>query len=227
MSYGFPSLPTGAGHGAPMAAMEPPRGVIRIGEQCLWSTWAYADATALAGRQNDVVFQVAENNAGQGFAAGSGIDATNMQLGGELPSGYAFDVQAIALQPYTQDSTSVVGADLRNIWGNLVMSWRFQQTYIRIGPASLFGSGGGVFGSTADTGAVEGGAGGSRVALNLGAGQLWVYRDHAVVLPAKLLFGMAYLWGPNATAIDGGATAYTLNLRTVFLGVFQAAIEVG
>lgn len=229
--YGMPGsamLPPPQPGSVPMAPMDIPRNVMRTGEQGLWSTFKYADNLALLAR-SDLVFAVAMGGQGQGYATSLSIAETNMKENSRIAGAQAYDVYAIALQPYyvgDAGSYAIDGADLRNIDNNLVLFWRFLQTFIEIAPASLIGAGGGIFGSTADTGAAEGGAGGSRIALNHGAGQLWVYRQHPVLLPSNTTFNLLYAWGDYASAVDGGNAAQALGLRTVLLGRFQSAVPI-
>lgn len=208
---------------SPMASMNIQKNIIRIGEQAFWSTQNYADAVALASTQ-DRVFATQRGQVGQGFAAALSIAETNLKEGGRIPSAYAYDVEAIACQPYYQNNRPMDGADLRNIVNNCVILWDFTQTQIEIAPASLIGAGGGIFGATADTGAAEGGVGGSRTALNNGNGQLWVYRRHPVMLPSNSTFGLILSWGTSASVVDGGLGDSRLCIRLLLLGRFQTAI---
>jgi len=208
------------------APMSVPKNVIRVGEQALWSTQQYADAAALASTEQRL-FVTPRGQTGQGFGVGLSLAETNLREGARIPGGYAYDVHGIAVQPYYSDQFPIVGGELRNIQNNLVLVWDFLQTRIEIAPVSLIGGGGGIFGSTADTGAAEGGTGGSRIALNSGAGQLWVYRLHPVALPANATYALLYSWGVAATVVDGGGNNSNLNLRTVLIGRYQTAIEIG
>jgi len=233
MSYGFPgsaSLPApvpGQGR-APMAL---PKNVVRIGEQAVWSSQRYQDGAALANTE-DRIFTTPRGQVGQGFAAALTIAETSLKEGGRIPGGYAFSVDALALHAYYLGGDAagifpIVGADLRNLQANCVLSWDFLQTRIEIAPAVLIGAGGGIFGSTADTGAVDGGAGGSRIALNHGAANVWIYRRNPVMLPADATFAVVYQWGANAAVVDGGSNASAMILRTHLLGQFETAIAVG
>lgn len=226
---GFTSAPARGGL-SPMIAPQATQ-VVRIGEMALWSTWLYADATALAGRQDDV-FRVAQGNSGQGFATALSYAETSMKVGGMISSGLAFNIYQIALQPYyiggssTANTFPIVAGDLRNIESHLVMQWSFNQTTIDIAPATLIGAGGGIYGSTADTGAADGG-GGSRIALNHGLGQVWVYQQGFVQLPELVSFAIRYVWGANAVVVDGGSNASSLAVRTMLLGTYTNAVQVG
>jgi hypothetical protein len=152
------------------------------------------------------------------------LPETNLKEGGRIPAQFAFDVEALAVQLYYFENFPMVGADLRNVLNHCVLAWDFTQTVIEIAPISLIGAGGGIFGDTADTGGVEGGLGGSRINLNNGNGQLWVYRRHPVLLPSNSTFALLLQWGTAATVIDGGNNASAMIARVVLLGRFQVAI---
>jgi hypothetical protein len=234
-AYGYYGMPGsgvqlrqgGQGMSVPM---DVPRDVIRIGESTMWSTQRYAAGTALANTSSKV-FQVGQGMIGQGFGTQLSLPETNLQTPGQLPAGQAFDIYGIACQPYTLTGTTpdtiypIVGADMRNFEANLVLRWAFLQTNIDIAPAALVGAGGGIFGDTADTGAADG-VGGSRIMLNNGNGQLWVYQEHPVALPAMTQFSIELRWGINAITVDGGENNYALCIRVSLLGKFKSAIPV-
>jgi len=228
MSWGIPgsaSLPPPL-PGQGEAGMELPKAVVRVGEQAMWSTQQLANAAATASTQNRL-FTVQRGQTGQGFGAGLSLPETSLKEAGRVPGGYAYDVFAIACQPYYPDQWSVVSADLNNILNNGVLSWDFLQTIIDVAPIQLIGAGGGAFGDSADTGAAEGGLGGSRINLNNGNGQLWIYRLHPVMLSANATFAMVITWGVAATVIDGGTNNSALNIRICLMGRFKTAIAVG
>lgn len=230
--YGMPGSalqnPVNNGQGAPMNL---PKEIIRIGEQALWSTQRYPTATALA-NTSARVFTTPRGQVGQGFGAALTLAETNLKEGGRVPGGFAFDVDAIALQPYTLTGTTpntifpLVGEDARNMMSNLVVQWDFIQTIIDVAPAALIGQGGGIFGATADTGAAEGAGGGTRTLLNNGNGQLWLYRDTPVSLPSNSTFAILLTWGGFAIPVAGGADSYAFCLRAHLVGRFKTAIEV-
>lgn len=235
--YGSPYGAPGYTQSPARAGMSPviapqPANVVRLGEMALWSAYLYADATALSGRAQDDVFKVQIGNTGQGWATPLSIAETNMQSPGMISDGQAFNIYSIALHPYytggnsTASTFPIVAGDLRNMQNNLVLSWTFNQVIIDIAPSILIGSGGGIFGSTADTGAADGG-GGSRIELNNGIGQVWVYLQNYVTLPTLVTFGIRLRWGQNAVVVDGGSNASSLALRVMLLGSYSQAIQVG
>ena len=209
--------------GSPMAPMDIQKNIVRIGEQAFWSSQRYPDAAVVA-NANDRVFVTPRGQVGQGFPASLSLPETNLRETSRIPSSYAYDVEAIAVQPYYFDNFPIVGADIRNLLNHCVILWDFIQSQIEIAPVSLIGAGGGIFGATADTGAVEGASGGSRTMLNNGNGQLWVYRRHPVLLPSNSTFGLLLSWGSGALVVDGGANNSALIVRLILLGRFQVAI---
>lgn len=217
--------------GTPLAPMDLPKNVIRTSYTALWSAYQYAAAFALAGRA-DGVFTVQQGGTGQGYAAPLSIAETNMPESGRLPTGMSHTVMGIALYPYYTGGTTpttewaVDGADLRNVDNHLALQWRFLQVFIDICMATMIGAGGGVYGSTADTGAVEGNGGGSRIALNHGVGNVWQC-PFPVLLPAATTFAIVYKWGDLAVAVDGGVNLCALNVRTSLIGLLQTASPIG
>ena len=224
--FGAPGSIVAGGSPTGLAPMYLPKNIVRIGEQGVWSTFQYADNTAMANR-NDLLFAAPLNTTGQGFGQALSIAETNQRQSSKVPGGYAFTVHALALQPYYPDGFPIVRADVAVVVNHCVPSWKFLQVEIEISPASLIGAGGGVYGDTADTGAADGGLGGSRIALNNGNGQVWVYRAHPVSLPSEATFNIALAWGSQATNIQGGSNASAMNLRMIMLGTFESAIPVG
>ena len=226
MSFGMPSLPTFPPRAGGRAPFDVPKNVIRTGEQALWSAYYYADAFAVAQR-TDTLFAAQQGQVAQGWPTAMSYAETNMQEASRIPGGQAYDVYAIAVQPYYVDNRGLVRAELANLQNHAAILWSFLQTVIDVAPIQLIGSGGGIYGDTADTGAAEGGAGGSRVALNNGPGHLWVYQNNPVILPAHGTFNIFLRWGANALVIDGGAGNSALSVRVVLLGMYQSAIPVG
>lgn len=213
--------------------MQVPKNVIRINEQAIWSARRYANAAATAGTR-DAVFQVGIGSTGQGFAAGYAltIAETSQTENARISNARSFLVDAIAIHPYYVDGTvptemfSVSNGDLLNFQAHCVPAWAFLQTIIEIAPGVLVGAGGGVYGSTADTGANYG-ASGSQVALNNGAGQCWIYRKNPVMLPGGTTFNFAYLFGNLAVPVDGGSNLCALVLKTMLLGKYETAVPNG
>lgn len=221
--------PGGNGEVPPMAL---PTTLVRVYEAALWSSYRYVQGAAVANRGDDL-FATPLNSSGQGWANPLSIGETNMEEAGRMPTGQSLAVVAIALQPYATGGLSAAGSyglvanDLRNINANLVIGWKFLNTFISISTAALIGQGGGVFGGTADTGAADG-VGGSREILTHGNGGLWIYREFPVMLAAGVTFRVQLKWGALAVVIDGNSTgtdAYALALKLHLIGKVQTAVE--
>lgn len=210
--------------------MNVPKKVLRINEQSNWSAYRYEAAQALAGR-DDAVFQTAIGSVGQNWGVQLSIAETNLEEQGRISNARAYLVDAIGLHPYYYDSQGVQGnsvsaRDLFNIQANCTLAWRFIQTVIQVAPAVLVGTGGGVYGASADTGGNYGG-GGSQVALNHGLANLWFYRKNPVMLPGGTNFSFRYIWGSYALPVDGGPNDLDLVLRTMLLGTYTSAVPMG
>jgi hypothetical protein len=235
-ALGAPGFATNAGgEAAAYASLELPKQLQRASESALWSAQNLGvTGTALANQANFKVYSTAAGNSGQGFTPMT-IAETNLKENGRIPSGAAYGVYGIAGQVYTINANNglatspPVATDLWNLTTNCVLQWDFLSTTIDICPLSLAGAGGGVFGSTADTGATEGtNASGSRVSLNNGAGQVWIYQFLPVLLPASTTFGIKLLFGGSAAPVnvnaEGGVSLVT---RIVLLGTYRTALPVG
>jgi len=209
-----------------MAGFRLPTNVKRYYEADLWSSYYFLNGAVLAGLTRDL-FSTKQGGTGQGWPNPMSIAETNMAEAGRIASGLAYTVRQVAVEPLYDDSWAVVGADLRNLLNNCVPIWKFLNTTVEIATVSLIGQGGGIFGSTADTGAVEGGSGGSRIALNNGAGSTWVYHELPVLLPANTSFSLQLSFGDSAIAVDGGINSSNLVIRTHLVGVATSAVPEG
>lgn len=203
-----------------------PTNVRRYYETDLWSTWRFPDGFALAGINRDL-YTYQTGAAGGNLAGVASIAETNMDEAGRIASGLAYTVRQVGIEALYDDSWPVVGADLRNVSNNLVPAWRFLNTEIPIATTSIIGQLGGIFGSTADTGAVMGGSGGSRLFANLGAGTGWTYAELPVLLPANTTFALRLTFGSLAIAVDGGANNSNLLIRGHSVGVATSAVPEG
>lgn len=234
---GAPGFATNAGgEAAAYAALELPKQLQRASETALWSAQNLgATGAVLANASNFKVFSTAAGNIGQGFTTALSIAETNLKENGRIPSGAAYGVYGIAGQIYTVNASTATptapppAADLWNLTSNCILQWDFLSTTIDICPLSLAGAGGGVFGSTADTGGAYGGnPSGSSVSLNNGAGQVWIYQFLPVLLPASTTFGIKLLFGSNAANVDLNSIAsQSLIARIVLLGTYRTALPVG
>lgn len=209
-----------------LARLRLPTEIQRYYEGALWSGYYYADATALANR-SDEVFVTPEGSQGQGWPAALSIAETNMKESGKMPAGLAFTTRQIALEPEYVDTWEVARADMQNFQANMVGVWFWLNTEVEVSTAMLIGQGGGKFGSTADTGAAEGGAGGSRFYIANGAGQTFVYYELPVLLNANTTFRFKFKWGRNAVAVDGGRNNSALAIKCHLIGVVTSAVPTG
>ncbi len=229
MAYGLPGnafLPPPT-PGQMYAPMQVPKAVRRIGEQGFWSTHQFNPGVNLSNSEFRL-FAAPQGQVAQGFAAPLSIAETNLKEGGRIPAQYAFTVDGVACQAYYADGAPMTYTDLAITRNDCVLQWDFVQTRFDIAPIALCGEGGGIFGSTADTGAADG-VNGSREALNNGGGQLWIYRRYPVLLPSNSTFAIitSFGSGTGVVAYNGGPTASNVNVRVSLLGRFETAIAVG
>lgn len=210
-----------------LASFRLPTSVQRYYESDFWSTYYFADATALATQTNVELFKTQIGAQGQGFPTSLSISETNMSEPGRIPSGLAFTTYQVALEPKYDNNYGVVRADMLNLAFYMVPQWSFLNTTVDIAPTALIGQGGGIFGATADTGAADGGSGGSRFIFNNGAGGTWVYHQLPVLLPANTTFSIKLLFGRSAAAVDGGPGNSNLLIRAHMLGVATSAVPEG
>jgi len=232
--FGAPGFATTPGNEGALASLELPKMIQRASESPLWST--YKLGTAAEGdlaNKTYKVFSVALDQAGQGWSTSLTYPETNIKEAGRIPSGAGYGVYGIAGQLYTVDTNKTAtytptASDLWNVTSNCVLQWNMLDTVIDICPLNLAGAGGGVFGSTADTGGAYGDGNGSQVSLNNGAGQVWIYQFLPVLLPASTTFGVNLVFGQFAAPVDvNGQAGIALALRIVLLGTRRTAIPVG
>jgi len=233
MAYGIPgSAIEGRGAQFPQTPMSLPKAVVRVGQQSLWSTQSYTNASVLANTQ-DRIFVTPRGQGGQGFANVT-IAESNLKESGRVPGGYAYDVFAIACYPYLVNvqggvpaaATPLTYADITNVMNNCVLAWDFLQTQIEIANVHLIGSGGGTFG--AGRLGVNAGvaAAADNAALTNGNGSVFLYNQHPVMLPSNATFGILLNWGQFAH-IPTTAAGEQYLVKVNLLGRFQTAIAVG
>lgn len=233
MAYGIPgSAVEGTGRGFPQVPMALPKSVVRVGQQSLWSTQSYTNASVLANTQ-DRIFVTPRGQGGQGFANVT-ISESNLKESGRVPGGYAYDVFGIACYPYVINvqggvptpPVPIAITDMTNTLNNCVLAWDFLQTQIEIANVHLIGGGGGVFGA-GRLGINAGVAAAADIqALTNSNGAIWLYNQHPVMLPSNATFGILLNWGQFAhvpTTQNGEQLLVKVNL----LGRFQTAIAVG
>jgi hypothetical protein len=231
MNYGSPGIPLVAppAVGIPPVPFRQPTNLFRYGEQSLWSTQLLASGTAVAS-STFRLFATPLGQQGQGFAAALTIAETSLKTGGMIPAGVAFDTFGISCHfshggtgttptlNVPADTDAQIG-NILNIQNNAVLTWDFTQTQVDIAPVSLVGAGGGVFGSVS-----QNAAGASVGHMNNGAGQVWMYRKHAVSLPGQSVFSLLLRFGARAAAMNANNG---VAVRTSLLGFYKNAIEIG
>jgi hypothetical protein len=211
-----------------------PKQILRVSQGALWSTWDYGVTATPFGTEKGF-FQIAVGQAGQGFARPTTFPETNMNEAGRIPNGYGFMVDALAYQPYACVPASVAAlnwatcsADLLNLMHQTAFRWNLFGTTIDISPGICIGAGGGVYGATADTGNAYGGGFGSAVALNNGAGQVWIYKNEPIQLPAGQTFSILQIPSTDVAPVNVDAVAnVVLRGRLLMFGRFAQAVATG
>jgi hypothetical protein len=223
MAYGIPGGGSqNGGRSYPQTPMHLPKQVVRIGQQSIWSTQAYAGGAVVASTQ-DRIFAVARGMGGQGFNVLS-LAETNQKESGRIPGGYAYDCFGVSLHPYVVTDNAqappagITVGDAQNVVNNLILKWDFLQSQIEIAPAQLIGAGGGAF--------AGGGAAGAPVLTNSN-GQVWLYNQAPVMLPSNATFGMILEWGQFSTPNQAVPQAESFCIRVNLMGRFQSAIAIG
>lgn len=232
--YGVPGIPMigGGQAGVPPVSFELPKNVFRFGEQTLWSSQFLAGTSAVA-NGTFRLFTTPLGQQGQGFAAGMSISETNIKEGGRIPSGIAFDCFGIAVQQIATSQAQDVGTsaglpvdtaaeigDLVNLQNNGVIVWDFTQTQVEVCPIMLAGSGGGAFGSLANTDIAANATVSGNV--NNGNGSIWLYRKHPVALPGNSTFSIVLRFGSRAAVVG----QFGVIVRVVLLGYYKNVIEI-
>ena len=233
--YGAPGYTMSRpGAGGALPPMSLPKNVIRVQEGALWSTWELGVDNAVKASTIRQFFGQQIGAQGQGFARALDFVETNMREGGRIPAGLTYTISAISMHPYASSNNNTLSAplpatELYDLQANSALQWKLFGTEIDVAPSLLIGQGGGVFGATADTGAAYGPAGvGSQVALNHGAGQVWVYAQQPLMLPAQQTFSLDLRFGPDAAVIELNAVAaQRLRIRVSLLGKFAQAVAIG
>lgn len=229
MSYGTPGMALVAppDMSIPPVPFRQPTQLFRYGEQSIWSTQGFAANAVLANSTNRL-FATPLGQQGQGFGAALTIAETSLKEGGRIPAGVAFDVFGISCHVYCGvdltnlasplDTPEKIG-NLQNVLNNGVLSWDFTQTTVDISPIHMIGAGGGAFGSVS-----QNAAGANSGAMNNGAGSVWMYRKHAVALPATTTFSTLLRFGSRAPVVGAN---FALAIKVALLGYYKNVIEIG
>lgn len=215
--------------GIPQSPMQLPTTLFRFGEQTVWSS-QFCDGGAVPPAVS-TLFSTPQNQVGQGFLRPLDLPLTNQRESGRVPTGQSLEVYGIALQllhasantdaPGTTlatpaDTDGLIG-DVLNILNNVALSWNFIVTTIDIAPAMLVGQGGGAFGAVSTTQNAT-----DRGHMNNGAGNIFVYRKHPILLPGSSTFNIRAVAGLRAAVLSSG-----LVMRSVLCGYYKTAIELG
>ena len=231
MNYGSPGIPLVAppAVGIPPVPFRQPTALFRYGEQSIWSSQWLNGADTVAS-STFRLFATPLGQQGQGFGAALTIAETSLKTGGMIPAGVAFDCFGISCH-FSHGATSATPTlatpadtdaqvgNILNLQNNAVLTWDFTQTQVDIAPVSLIGAGGGVFGSVSQN------AAGANVGhMNNGAGQVWMYRKHAVSLPGQSVFSLLLRFGARAAQMNAN---FGIAVRTSLLGFYKNAIEIG
>ena len=239
MAYGTPGAFVATVPPSGQAGMIPsltlPKQILRVSQGALWSTWEYGVTGTAFGTEKSF-FQIAVGQSGQGFTRPTTFPETNMNEAGRIPNGYGFMVDALAFQPYacvpaasTALNWPTTVTDLLNLMQQTAFKWDLFGTTIDISPGICIGAGGGIYGATADTGAAYGPAGqGSMVALNNGAGQVWIYKNEPIQLPAGQTFAIKQIPSTDVAAVNVDAVSnVVLRARLIMFGRFAQAVATG
>ena len=222
VQFGGPILP--AAPGAAEMVLPPvkmPTLIQRVGEKCMYSTMLIAAGAQAATEHR--LFTTPVGQVGQGFANALSRAETNLRVGGVIPGDLAFVAHEIAIVP----NANIRLADLRRYYNSAIVSYQFQDEEIEIAPYAIMGQGGGIFGLSADTGALEG----DRTQLNHGIGNLWKYNAFPTILAPHRQFAVAIRFGSNPGAqIDGANNVTMANATTqkvCLIGTFRTMVASG
>ena len=222
MDLGLPG--TGAG-GKPLqhipgqGAFAIPTSVQRIAEQGLWSTTRFPAGTAVTGT-TPRFFSVALGNQGQGFAVQMSFSETNQLVQGQAPGDETYEISALSAEVYGSVAAGVIlGAlpgDLRLFQRIGMFRWEFGTVLIDIAALSMVGSGGGIFGATADTATPT-------TFVNNGNGQLWMYSAVVIAIPSTQRFAMQLSCGTAGQAVALAPTNET-HIRLTLFNMARSAV---
>lgn len=224
MDFGLPG--TGAG-GKPLqhipgqGAFAIPTSVQRIAEQGLWSTTHFNAGVAVTGT-TPRFFSVALGNVGQGFGVQMSFSETNQLVSGQAPGDETYEISAISAEVYGGVTAGVIqgalAGDLRLFQRIGCFRWEFGSVLIDIAALSMVGSGGGIFGATADAGTPQ-------TFVNNGNGQLWMYSAVVIAIPSTQRFAMQLACGTGGQAVALAPTAQT-DIRLTLFNMSRSAVPV-
>lgn len=128
-----------------------------------------------------------------------------MITGAFVPGGETYDVNGIAAEIYGATSVAPLITDVRACQRLGIFQWEFaSQTTIAVSPLSMVGSGGGIYGFSADTGTPV-------TSANNGNGGYWCYQKIVVALPSTQSWAFLLDFGSGGLA---SGTAITVTNET-------------
>jgi hypothetical protein len=219
--FGIPG--TGAG-GRPLqhipgqGAFAIPTGVQRIAEQGLWSSFRYAAALAITGTVS-TLFTVQLGATGNNFAGALSLSETNQQVAGQAPGDETYEISAISAEIYGLNAVPPLINDVRLFQRLGIFRWQFGQTIIDVSPLSMVGSGGGIFGFTADAGTPV-------TAANNGNGQLWMYSGVVIAIPSTQRFSMLIVYGTAGLVAPALAPVAETQIRCTLFNMARTAVPI-
>lgn len=222
MNFGDIGLPgSGAASSAKyipgQGAFSIPTGVQRIAEQGLWSTFRFPAAVAITGTQPRL-FSVQLGAVGQGFGSSLSFSETNQQVANQCPGDETYEISSLAAEVYGATSVSPLVGDIRLLQRLGAFRWEFGSVYIDVSPLSMVGSGGGIFGATADAGTPV-------TFANNGPGTLWMYQSVVISVPSTQRFAMILVFGTGGQAAALAPTA-ECQVRLTMFNLNRSAVPV-
>ena len=228
MSFGLPGIVAGAANFLPgQGQFVVPNIAQRVAEQATYSTYRFPAGTAISSNSDYRFFQVGRSQAGQGFGSTAlSISETNLTTNGMLSGSETFEVSAIAAEVVGGVTSGVVQgvlpSDLRLLQRIMVFQWDFtagSSSQVMIAPLSFVGSGGGIFGATADTGTPT-------TFVNNGNGGLWIYQRLVVAISATQPFAIVGYTG-NAGQTSALAPVGETQVRVSLFNLNRTLLPTG
>lgn len=219
MAFGIP----GGGASRPLThlpnqgAFAIPTNVQRIAEQGLWSTFRFPAATSISGT-NPRFFSVQLGATGQGFASSLSFSETNQQVANQAPGDETYEISAIAAEVLGAPGVEATVNDVRLFQRLGCLRWEFGSVLIDVAPLSMVGSGGGVFGATANVAA-------GTTFVNSGNGGLWLYQGVVIAVPSTQRFAQILAVGTGGQAAALAPTNET-QIRITLFNMSRIAVPI-
>ena len=210
-ALGVPSTTASSGYLPDQGLFHVPTGIQRVYEWGLYSSYRFGAAVSLLSLGTPRLFQLSQNQTGQGYLSPLSISETNMVVGAIAPGDDSYQVSAISCEMYGSTNVAPLPGDIRLLQRVGVLYWTFGNTLqLPISPLSMIGAGSGIFGATADTGTPV------TFANNGNGSTLWTYQRVIVAIPATQSFGMQVQIGSAGQAAALSPTAETQIRITLF-----------